>query len=70
MMGTKVKPGVNIRSLSLSSRSHLLLTLTVEGTYCVSGVTSHDTLTLCDLAGSELIAKTDAKRQRLVECES
>ncbi|XP_056138323.1 kinesin-like protein KIFC3 [Lampris incognitus] len=50
-----------------SSRSHLVLTLVVEGTDSVSGVTSRGTLTLCDLAGSERISKTEAKGQRLVE---
>lgn len=29
----------------------------------VQSVSSHNTLTLCDLEGSELIAKTEAKRQ-------
>ncbi|CAL8260155.1 unnamed protein product [Merluccius merluccius] len=50
-----------------SSRSHLVLTLTVEGVDRVSGVTSLGTLTLCDLAGSERISKTEAKGERLVE---
>jgi len=50
-----------------SSRSHLVLTLTVEGVDSVSGVTSLGTLTLCDLAGSERISKTEAKGERLVE---
>ncbi|XP_063053878.1 kinesin-like protein klp-3 [Engraulis encrasicolus] len=50
-----------------SSRSHLILTLTVVGADGVSGVTTHGTLTLCDLAGSERISKTEAKGQRLVE---
>ncbi|KAI1882229.1 hypothetical protein AGOR_G00248540 [Albula goreensis] len=53
-----------------SSRSHLILTLRVEGTDTVSGVTSHGTLTLCDLAGSERISKTEAKGPRLLEAAS
>ncbi|KAK1166865.1 kinesin-like protein KIFC3 isoform X1 [Acipenser oxyrinchus oxyrinchus] len=50
-----------------SSRSHLVLILRVDGTDKVSGVKSHGTLTLCDLAGSERISKTEALGQRLVE---
>lgn len=33
----------------------------------VSGLTSRGTLTLCDLAGSERISRTEAEGQRLVE---
>uniref|UniRef100_A0A672Y7B2 Kinesin-like protein n=1 Tax=Sphaeramia orbicularis TaxID=375764 RepID=A0A672Y7B2_9TELE len=50
-----------------SSRSHLVVALEVEGSDEVSGLTSRGTLTLCDLAGSERIAKTEATGQRLVE---
>ncbi|XP_036375543.1 kinesin-like protein KIN-14R [Megalops cyprinoides] len=50
-----------------SSRSHLIVTLQVDGTDSISGVTSRGTLTLCDLAGSERISKTEARGQRLVE---
>ncbi|XP_059190800.1 uncharacterized protein LOC131972984 [Centropristis striata] len=50
-----------------SSRSHLVVTLQVEGSDEVSGLTSRGTLTLCDLAGSERISKTEAEGQRLVE---
>ncbi|KAJ8411274.1 hypothetical protein AAFF_G00172800 [Aldrovandia affinis] len=53
-----------------SSRSHLILTLRVEGMDTVSGVTSHGTLTLCDLAGSERISKTEATGLRLLEAAS
>ncbi|XP_061085066.1 kinesin-like protein KIFC3 [Conger conger] len=53
-----------------SSRSHLILTLRVEGTDSVSGATSHGTLTLCDLAGSERISKTEATGARLLEAAS
>ena len=41
--------------------------ITVEGHNKVSGATSLGRLTLCDLAGSERIAKTEAEGQRLVE---
>lgn len=51
----------------LSSRSHLVVALEVEGSDQVSGLTSRGTLTLCDLAGSERISKTEAEGQRLVE---
>ncbi|XP_066543201.1 kinesin-like protein klp-3 [Amia ocellicauda] len=50
-----------------SSRSHLIVTLHVDGTDSASGVTSHGSLMLCDLAGSERISKTEATGQRLVE---
>lgn len=51
----------------LSSRSHLVLMLTVEGEDRVTGAISKGVLTLCDLAGSERISKTEATGQRLVE---
>uniref|UniRef100_A0A3Q4BSK3 Kinesin-like protein n=1 Tax=Mola mola TaxID=94237 RepID=A0A3Q4BSK3_MOLML len=44
-----------------SSRSHLVVALEVEGSDQVSGLTSRGTLTLCDLAGSERISKTEAE---------
>ncbi|XP_071316793.1 uncharacterized protein [Trachinotus anak] len=50
-----------------SSRSHLVVALEVESSDEVSGLTSRGTLTLCDLAGSERISKTEAEGQRLVE---
>ncbi|XP_019633387.1 PREDICTED: kinesin-like protein klp-3 [Branchiostoma belcheri] len=50
-----------------SSRSHLLLMLTVEGHDKISSTTSFGTLMLVDLAGSERISKTEATGQRLVE---
>ncbi|CAL1594262.1 unnamed protein product [Knipowitschia caucasica] len=50
-----------------SSRSHLVVALEVEGSDAVSGLTSRGALTLCDLAGSERISKTEATGQRLVE---
>eukprot|EP00048_Salpingoeca_helianthica_P013128 m.196045 g.196045 ORF g.196045 m.196045 type:complete len:1328 (+) comp15460_c15_seq13:156-4139(+) len=52
---------------SSSSRSHLLLQLTVTSTDLISNQTSTGKLTLVDLAGSERIAKTEATGQRLVE---
>ena len=39
----------------------------VEGVDKSSGVTSCGTLTLCDLAGSERVSKTEAQGKRLVE---
>lgn len=44
-----------------------MVALEVEGSDQVSGLTSRGTLTLCDLAGSERISKTEAEGQRLVE---
>lgn len=56
-------------SLSLvnSSRSHLLFMIKLEGQDRSSGSVSTGTLTLCDLAGSERVGKTEATGQRLVE---
>ncbi|KAL6480571.1 hypothetical protein MHYP_G00116040 [Metynnis hypsauchen] len=53
-----------------SSCSHLLLIVTVECTDIVCGVTTRGTLTLCELAGSERISKTQATGQRLTETAS
>ena len=50
-----------------SSRSHLLLMLSVEGQDKITGAITRGTLILCDLAGSERISKTEAEGQRLVE---
>lgn len=44
-----------------------MVALQVEGSDRVSGLASRGTLTLCDLAGSERISKTEAEGQRLVE---
>ena len=52
---------------SSSSRSHLVLQLTVSSYDYISRQTSVGKLTLLDLAGSERIAKTEATGQRLVE---
>eukprot|EP00039_Didymoeca_costata_P005265 m.80093 g.80093 ORF g.80093 m.80093 type:complete len:1053 (+) comp12740_c0_seq2:592-3750(+) len=52
---------------SVSSRSHLLLTLTIEGKDSISGQVTKGKLTMVDLAGSERISKTEATGQRLVE---
>lgn len=51
----------------LSSCSHLLLFVTVECTDRLCGMTTRGTLTLCELAGSERISKTQATGQRLTE---
>ena len=53
--------------LNCSSRSHLIFMITVEGRDKASGATSQGTLTLCDLAGSERVAKTEATGKRLIE---
>ncbi|KAL2093274.1 hypothetical protein ACEWY4_010586 [Coilia grayii] len=66
-MGEKNRKIASTKMNIESSRSHLILTLTVLGADAVSGVTTQGTLTLCDLAGSERISKTEAKGQRLVE---
>ncbi|XP_071082907.1 uncharacterized protein [Haliotis cracherodii] len=66
-MGDKNRTTASTKMNSTSSRSHLVLLLNVEGTDKVSGAVSRGVLTLCDLAGSERISKTEAQGQRLVE---
>ncbi|EGD80969.1 Kifc3 protein [Salpingoeca rosetta] len=50
-----------------SSRSHLLLQLTVTAYNTISKATTVGKLTLVDLAGSERVSKTEASGERLVE---
>ena len=50
-----------------SSRSHLILTISVDGINQAANAVTHGKLTLVDLAGSERISKTEATGQRLVE---
>ncbi|KAK7482767.1 hypothetical protein BaRGS_00025933 [Batillaria attramentaria] len=66
-MGEKNRSVAETKMNSTSSRSHLLLRIAVSGTDKVSGAVSNGVLTLCDLAGSERISKTEASGQRLVE---
>uniref|UniRef100_UPI00398E4D7C kinesin-like protein klp-3 n=1 Tax=Pristiophorus japonicus TaxID=55135 RepID=UPI00398E4D7C len=66
-LGNKNRTVVSTEMNSESSHSHLILTLCVIGMDSVSGARYHGTLTLCDLAGSEHISKTEATGQRLVE---
>ncbi|XP_048738988.1 kinesin-like protein klp-3 isoform X2 [Ostrea edulis] len=65
--GDKNRTVASTKMNSTSSRSHLLLMLIVEGQDKVTGSVTKGTLTLCDLAGSERISKTEAEGQRLVE---
>ncbi|TKS73052.1 Kinesin-like protein KIFC3 [Collichthys lucidus] len=66
-IGEKNRKIASTKMNTQSSRSHLVVALEVEGSDEVSGLTSRSTLTLCDLAGSERISKTEAEGQRLVE---
>ena len=50
-----------------SSRSHLLMQMTVTGLNTISKVATTGKLTLVDLAGSERVAKSEAAGARLVE---
>jgi len=50
-----------------SSRSHLVFMITVRGQDKASGAVSTGILTLCDLAGSERVSKSEATGQRLTE---
>ncbi|BFZ08123.1 hypothetical protein BsWGS_11162 [Bradybaena similaris] len=65
--GDRNRKTASTKMNSTSSRSHLVLMLTVEGEDKVTGAISKGVLTLCDLAGSERISKTEATGQRLVE---
>ncbi|KAM9854855.1 uncharacterized protein ACBR49_003398 [Aulostomus maculatus] len=66
-MGGKNRKIASTKMNIHSSRSHLVVALEVGGSDEVSGLTARGTLTLCDLAGSERISKTEAEGQRLVE---
>ena len=66
-LGDKNRHVASTKMNSTSSRSHLVFRITVEGVDRASGAISTGTLTLCDLAGSERVSKTDAQGARLVE---
>ncbi|XP_035291510.1 kinesin-like protein KIN-14Q [Anguilla anguilla] len=53
-----------------SSRSHLIIGITVESTNLTNGSVSYGKLSLVDLAGSERAAKTGAKDDQLKEANS
>lgn len=55
------------RMNSSSSRSHLVVTVYLNGKNRISNNVIRSKLTLVDLAGSERVAKTDAKGDRLIE---
>ncbi|XP_075062073.1 uncharacterized protein LOC142150784 [Mixophyes fleayi] len=65
--GEKNRTVASTKMNTESSRSHLMVILSVNGIDSISGVVSNSTLTLCDLAGSERISKTEATGQRLME---
>uniref|UniRef100_H2UJW2 Kinesin-like protein n=1 Tax=Takifugu rubripes TaxID=31033 RepID=H2UJW2_TAKRU len=65
--GEKNRKITSTKMNTQSSRSHLVVALQVEVSDQVSGLASRGTLTLCDLAGSERISRTEAEGQRLVE---
>ncbi|XP_077121181.1 uncharacterized protein LOC143776088 isoform X2 [Ranitomeya variabilis] len=65
--GEKNRTVASTKMNTESSRSHLIVIFTLNGIDTISGVASSSTLTLCDLAGSERISKTEATGQRLVE---
>ena len=52
-----------------SSRSHLLLCVSVEGTHAATGTRSRGRLWLVDLAGSERVSKSGATGPRLAEAK-
>ncbi|XP_062847647.1 kinesin-like protein KIFC3 [Trichomycterus rosablanca] len=53
-----------------SSRSHALLTVTVQGTDLATGTKSSGKLNLVDLAGSERVSKSGAEGERLKEAQN
>ncbi|KAJ8262913.1 hypothetical protein COCON_G00153700 [Conger conger] len=53
-----------------SSRSHLIIGITIESTNLTNGSVSYGKLSLVDLAGSERAAKTGAKDDQLKEANS
>lgn len=67
LFGEKNRTVASTKMNTESSRSHLMVILRLNGMDSISGAVSSSTLTLCDLAGSERISKTEATGQRLVE---
>nr|DBA31208.1 TPA: hypothetical protein GDO54_007091 [Pyxicephalus adspersus] len=67
LFGEKNRTVASTKMNTESSRSHLMVILRLNGVDNISGAVSSSTLTLCDLAGSERISKTEAAGQRLVE---
>jgi kinesin family protein C2/C3 len=65
--GEKNRSTASTKMNSVSSRSHLLLQLQIEGRDKIGGQVTNGKLTMVDLAGSERISKTAATGQRLVE---
>ncbi|KAF6025685.1 hypothetical protein EB796_015936 [Bugula neritina] len=66
-MGMTNRTVASTKMNSESSRSHLLIVLTVEGRDLTTQVRTKGTLTLVDLAGSERVAKSEVSGQQLVE---
>lgn len=58
-LGDQNRSVASTKMNSHSSRSHLIFTITVEGKDKVSGSITTGQLTLCDLAGSERVSKTE-----------
>lgn len=65
--GEKNRSTAATKMNSHSSRSHLLLTITVDSLNHLTSVRSQGKLTMVDLAGSERLSKTEATGPRLVE---
>ena len=58
------------RMNSASSRSHLVIGVTVEATSRVNGAVTRGKLSLLDLAGSERVAKSGAAAEQLREANA
>jgi kinesin family protein C2/C3 len=68
-MGMKNRSVASHSANAHSSRSHLVITVTVEATDLKKKKTTRGVLNLIDLAGSERLSKTDAKGQTLTEAK-
>lgn len=66
-LGGKHRAVASTKMNSQSSRSHLIFMVVIQGRDKSTGATSAGTLTLCDLAGSERVSKSEATGQRLAE---
>ncbi|VDQ03953.1 unnamed protein product [Trichobilharzia regenti] len=59
-LGQKGRHVASTKLNTNSSRSHLIVSVSVIGTNRISGTISRGHLTLCDLAGSERVEKSEA----------
>lgn len=65
--GAKNRRSAETKMNERSSRSHLILTVIVDGVTLETGAKTHACLHLIDLAGSERVRKSEAAGDRLIE---